>query len=425
MTSRRKLSFASVFGPTVAVLAVLSMGQVSPTSDGTFGDPLPGLTAAEQARFSAGKTSFESPEGVSDGLGPVFNENSCVACHTVVVGTTNVTGGGSSRLETRFGLTPSSTGVFDPLDGSGASGLNLGGSLMQDHAIGGPFCCDSVSNQPVTFVPEVVPSQANTVAQRRTTPLFGLGLVDNVPDQTLINLQAQTGGTANMVFDVASGQTKVGRFGWKCQQASLFAFSGDAYLNEMGITTPRFPASNVGFIMENCPQGMCSQLGANPGPSNPPDRTNDADLSSLVAFTDFMTFLGAPPQKPQSGTTNVGQNVFFKLGCNVCHVPSLTTGPNSSGALNRVTFFPYSDFLLHDMGSLGDGIVQGSAGPRMMRTAPLWGVRLQTVLLHDGRASSIRQAILMHAGQAQAARDGFVNINPNQQSGLIDFLKTL
>jgi CxxC motif-containing protein (DUF1111 family) len=420
--SKKRVAGATVFGPVVAVLAVLSMGQLPSTSP-NFGDPLPNLTAAEQASFAAGKTSFESPEAVSDGLGPVFNENACVVCHTTVVNGVSVTGSGSARLETRFGFT-SSTGVFDPLDGTGPSGLNLGGSLMQDHAIGGPFCCDSVSGQPVTFVPEVVPPQANTVAKRRTTPLFGLGLVNNVPDQTLIDLQGQTGGTVNMVIDIASGQTKVGRFGWKCQQATLFAFSGDAYLNEMGITTPRYP-SGMGFIMENCPQGMCSELGANPGPSHPPDGTNDPDLSSLVAFTNFMTFLGAPPQVPFTVEAQQGRGTFNRIGCATCHVPSLTTGPSSSAALNQVTFFPYSDFLLHHMGTLGDGIAQGSAGPRMMRTAPLWGVRLQTVLLHDGSATTIRQAILRHAGQAKAARDAFADLSDNQQEALVTFLKSL
>jgi CxxC motif-containing protein (DUF1111 family) len=347
---------------------------------------------------------------VEEGLGPVFNEASCVACHNV-----GATGGGSTRLETRFGLTVN--GVFDPLDGFGASGLSLGGSLIQDHGIG--------FFNGVNFVGEVVPPQANTVARRRTTPLFGLGLVDNVPDQTFIDLQQQTGGRANMVFDVASNQTKVGRFGWKCQQASLFAFSGDAYLNEMGITTPRFPASGVGFINENCPQGNCALLAANPGPSNPPDGTNDADLSSLVAFTDFMTFLGPPPRGDITAQVQQGATLFGQIGCANCHVPSLTTGPNASAALDQVTFFPYSDFLLHDMGSLNDGIAQGGARTNEMRTAPLWGLRLLTTFLHDGSANNIPQAILRHDGEGAAARNAFSRLKESQKNDLIAFLKSL
>src|SRR5262245_4370454 len=145
--SRKYVAFASVFGPVVAVLAVVSMGQVTTTSQPRFGDPLPGLTADEQARFLAGQDEFEEEEGVADGLGPVFNENSCVACHTTVVGGVSVTGSGSTRLETRFGRTDN--GVFDPLDGSGPSGLALGGSLMQDRGIGRVGA--------VNYVAEVVP----------------------------------------------------------------------------------------------------------------------------------------------------------------------------------------------------------------------------------------------------------------------------
>src|SRR5262249_8899933 len=108
-----------------------------------------------------------------------------------------------------------------------------------------------------------------------------------------------------------------------------------------------------------------------------------------------------------------------------CHVPSLTTGPNSSAALNNVTFFPYSDFLMHDMGSLNDGIAQAGAAPNEMRTAPLWGVRLLTTLLHDGSAKNIPQAILRHAGQGVAARNAFAALNHGQQTALVAFLKAL
>jgi CxxC motif-containing protein (DUF1111 family) len=413
MVWKKNVVVASVFGPGVAVLAVLCMGQAAaPTPN--FGDTLPGLTASEQARFVAGKASFESPETLADGLGPVFNENACVVCHTTLVAGKSVTGAGSSRLETRFGLTPPSTGVFDPLDGTGASGLNRGGSLMQDHAIG------LVGG--INYVPEVVPPEANVVARRRTTPLFGLGFVDNVPDDTLKQIAEleqkyvpSTAGRVALVYDVAYSQSnRVGRFGWKCQQATLFAFSGDAYLNEMGITTPM-------FTLENCPQGNCALLN-NPFLKRAP---NDANNSSLMAFTDFMTFLGAPPRVALTDQAKQGAQLFANIGCINCHLPALKTGPSSSAALNEVTFFPFSDFLLHDMGSLGDGIAQANAGQHEMRTAPLWGVRLQTVLLHDGSAKSIPEAILKHAGQGEAASDAFAGLNASQQAALVAFLNSL
>jgi CxxC motif-containing protein (DUF1111 family) len=409
--SKKKTVVASVFGLVVAVLAVSSMGQVATPPPSGFGGTLPGATAAEVAAFNTGKAAFESAEDVVDGLGPVFNENACVACHSV-----GATGGGSTRLETRFGSTDMN-GVFDPLAG-------LGGSLLQDHAIGLVGA--------ITYVPEVVPFVANTVAKRRTTPLFGLGLVNNVPDETLVaiaNIEQSsspaTAGRVSMVTDAASGQTRAGRFGWKCQQATLFSFSGDAYLNEMGITTPLFPN-------ENCPQGDCLDFPVgpppqfNPGNSALPTVPNDATNDTLVAFTNFMTFLAPPPRGAMTSDVQKGKVMFARIGCLNCHLDSLTTGPNASAALNRVTFFPFSDFLLHDMGSLNDGIAQPPAGgTHEMRTAPLWGVRLLTTFLHDGRASNLTDAILAHDGQGRAARDEFAGLSDTRKAQLIAFLNSL
>jgi CxxC motif-containing protein (DUF1111 family) len=408
---RKRLAFAIGIGPIVAAMAVLSMGQVAtptstptpnpnPGSGGGIGDPLPNVTNDELARFLAGQAAFEDEEDVADGLGPVFNENSCVTCHEI-----GATGGGGTRLETRFGRYHHN-GMFDPM-------AYLGGSLMQDQGIG------LVGG--VNYVAEVVPSRATVVASRRTIPLFGLGLVDNVPDMVFQQLawQAQscnspTAGRVNMVLNAATGEMGVGRFGWKCQQPALLSFAGDAYLNEMGITTPMFPN-------ENCPQGRCGLL---QNPALPPV-PNDSDNSSLVEFADFMTFLAPVPRRPSHRRTEQGSQLFSQIGCDDCHVRSLQTGPNHSAALDSVIFFPYSDFLLHDMGSLGDGIAQSGAGPREMRTAPLWGVRLAQTLLHDGSATNLTDAILAHDGQARAARNRFAALSDDQQAQLIAFLKSL
>jgi hypothetical protein len=215
--SSRKLTVAGVLGPFVAVLAVLSTGQIAGTN---IGGPLPNVTDDEQARFVAGQATFANVEtAADDGLGPVFNENACAVCHNVWA-----IGGGSTRLETRLGTM--TDGVFDPM-------TDMGGSLMQDHAIG------LVGG--INYVAEVVPASppfpraATIVAERRTTPLFGLGLVDNVPDSLLMQIAQfeqerapDTAGRVNIVVDRASGQQRVGPFGWKCQQATLFTFSGDA-----------------------------------------------------------------------------------------------------------------------------------------------------------------------------------------------------
>jgi CxxC motif-containing protein (DUF1111 family) len=297
-------------------------------------------------------------------------------------------------------------GQFDPM-------TEFGGSLIQTTGIG--------LYNGVDFVGEVVPVQATISAGRRTTPLFGLGLVNAVPDATLqqlANLEQQftpnTAGRVNVLTDQATGEPIAGRFGWKCQQGSLFTFSGDAYLNEMGITTPLFPS-------ENCPQGNCALLAANPAPSNP----NEPDNDDLEAFTSFMSLLAPPPSVALSSSAKSGAKTFVAIGCVNCHFPALQTGNNSIAALSNVTFFPYSDFLLHDMGSLADGIAQSGAGQTEMRTAPLWGVRVLTTFLHDGRASSLSQAILMHAGQGLAARNQFAALRKSDQANLIAFLNSL
>jgi CxxC motif-containing protein (DUF1111 family) len=387
---------------SVLAAGLAAAGLIGGGSGTQFGDPLPGLSADQLALFTQGKTGFQTKESAQDGLGPVFNEQSCATCHG-----TPATGGSGARLETRFGR--SAFGVFDPL-------ASLGGSLMQDHAI------DASTGYTGTFVfvPEVVPPQANVTAQRRTTPLFGFGLVEAVPDDTLTMLAlmqagSPTAGRTSQVTNLVTGKPAVGRFGWKAQVATLFDFAGDAYLNEMGVTTPLFPN-------ENCPQGNCAALAFDPLPSNVP---NDSDNSSLDAFAAFMRLLAPPPRGPMTFAARAGADVFRRIGCASCHHPVLQTGPNVVPALDRVTFAPFSDFLLHDMGSLGDGIAQADAGPREMRTAPLWGVSAQPSLLHDGRATTLEGAILAHDGQARDSRNRFNRLGTFDRQTLIAFLKSL
>jgi len=390
---------SGVTGPPSPESVVASF-EVLPASR-NFGDPLAHLTAAELVLCDSGKADFEAVETVvPDGLGPVFNEKACVACH---LGPGNAVGGTINRLETRFGR--SSGGAFDPL-------VNLGGSLLQDHAIG--LVADGF-----TFVPEVVPPEANVVAQRITTPLFGLGLVDAVPDEELLQLarfeaatSPATAGTPSMTTEIRTGLTRVGRFGWKAQNPTLHQFAGDAYLNEMGITNPEFP-------QENCPQGDCSVLVHNPVPA-----LND-DGSGVKKFTDFMTLLAPPPRGGLSLQVLAGSRIFALTGCADCHTPALVTGPSPVRALSRKVFQPFSDFLLHDMGSLGDGIVQGTATGRQIRTAPLWGVRVRTRLLHDGRATSLAAAVLAHDGQGERARNRFAGLSARARDELLAFLNSL
>jgi CxxC motif-containing protein (DUF1111 family) len=149
------------------------------------------------------------------------------------------------------------------------------------------------------------------------------------------------------------------------------------------------------------------------------------DNSSIQAFADFMTLLGPPPRGQRTDQTRAGARLFANIGCANCHLPALRTGPNPVAALDQVTFFPFSDFLLHDMGRLGDGIEQSGAGTREMRTAPLWGVRALTSFLHDGRAATLEAAILAHHGQGRRARDQFAALGGGDRASLIAFLNSL
>jgi len=271
---------------------------------------------------------------------------------------------------------------------------------------------------------EKIPAQANVVAERQTTPLFGLGLIEAIPDQTILRNAGSrkpdgVSGRASIVLDVATGQQRVGRFGWKAQQATLLAFAGDAYLNEVGITSRLFPH-------ENAPNGDTNLLALADTVEDPEDEIDPATgKADIDTFADFMRFLAPPPPLPLTSSANSRQTIFNQLGCAVCHVPQMQTGTNSIAALDRKTVRLYSDLLLHDMGSVGDGIAQGTARPREMRTPPLWGARASAPYLHDGRAATLSQAIAAHDGEGKAARDRYYRLGFTQRRQLMDFLNSL
>ena len=362
-----------------------------------FGDPLPGLTAAQMAAFIDGRDDFENAETPAGGLGPIFNRDSCVACHNGPA-----VGGSSPIFVTRFGSFIN--GVFDPL-------ADLGGSLLQERAI-------------VPQAREIVPPLANVVAHRESTPLFGLGLMEAIPDATILaGVKAApvdgVKGKAAMITDVVSGNQRVGRFGWKAQQATVLAFAADAYRNEMGITNRFFPT-------ENAPNGNLTLLAQFDKVADPEDTVDPATGKTDVdKVADFMQLLGPPPALPLSPSAAQGRNVFNQVSCNLCHTPSMMTGANAVPALNFKVVNLFSDLLLHDMGSLGDGIEQGPAGTREMKTAPLWGLRASPPYLHDGRAPTVDAAIRGHDGEAKGSRDRYNALSPTARQQLIDFLLTL
>jgi len=375
-------------GPTTVVVA---------KSTATFGDPIPGLSATQLAEFAEGRNDFQDVDNAASGLGPVFNNVSCVACHSAPA-----IGGGSVILETRFGRLDN--GSFDPL-------TQFGGSLLQDNAID-------------PHAKETLPPAANIVAKRMTTPLFGAGLIEAIPDATIMQNANPHGldritGRVSVVQDVVTGQTRVGRFGWKAQQATLLAFAGDAYLNEIGITSRLFPT-------ENAPNGSAALLAEYDLVADPEDTVDPATgKADIDHFADFMRVLAPPPTVNLTATARNGKDIFDKLGCDSCHIPAMSTGPSTIAVLDRKSVPLYSDLLLHNMGSLGDGIAQGTARPKEMRTAPLWGLRVRGLFLHDGRAGTVDAAIRMHDGEADHARDRYNKLDPRDQRQLLEFLNSI
>jgi len=362
-----------------------------------LGQALPGLTEAQLIAFVDGRESFRETETVADGIGPIFNDVSCVACHNA-----GGVGGGSRRTVTRFGRTVN--GVFDPLEA-------LGGSLLQARSIN-------------PAVREVVPRQANVVAQRVSTPIFGAGLIEAIPDSAIVlgTLRAKPAGIAgkvSVVEDVVSGEKKIGRFGWKAQQATILAFSGDAYLNEMGITNRFFPE-------ENAPNGNTALLARFDQVADMEDTIDPADGKADVdRLADFMQLLAPPARLAVTGNAVQGERLFATMDCASCHTPSMRTGKHEIAALSEKNVGLFSDLLLHDMGALGDGIAQGTAGVREMRTAPLWGLRLRPTYLHDGRANSVDAAIRAHDGEAAGARNKYNAASAADRAALLAFLATL
>jgi CxxC motif-containing protein (DUF1111 family) len=369
----------------------------NPRPAGHLGEPLPDLTREQLNAFTEGLGEFEAVEVPEGGLGPIFNNTSCAICHSVPA-----IGGSSATLVTRFGRLEG--GHFDPL-------TQLGGSLLQSQAI-----------DPGAL--EKIPDDAAIVVHRQSTPLFGAGLVEAIPDGAILELARRRKadgvlGRAAMVEDVATGRTRVGRFGWKAQQATLLSFAGDAYLNEMGITSRLFPT-------ENAPNGDQEKLAQFDHYADPEDVVDPVTGKGDIDFVaDFMRFLAPPPVPRVTGAVQTGFNSFVRLGCAECHVPTLFTAPNRIRALDRKPVTLFSDLLLHDMGALNDGIAQADAYGNEMKTAPLWGLKYSAPYLHDGRAPTITDAIQGHDGEALPARDRFNKLTANQQNQLLEFLNAL
>ncbi len=365
-----------------------------------------------QVVFDKGRARFEENETVASGLGPLYNAQSCGACHGAPV-----TGGISQITELRAGHVDRN-GEFIPA---------AGGSLINERAID-------------PSIQEYVPPSETIRVLRTSLNTLGDGFVEAVDDATLRALAASqasatAGQIAGQIIEVpvleAPGETRVGRFGWKNQHASLLSFAADAYLNEMGITN-RF------LTTENTSMGLSVALYdavADPEDSpNKPEGSQDID-----AFAAYMRATKAPPRDAARAATAdavAGSALFDQVGCNICHTRTLTTAPAGTvinggtliipEALGNKIIHPFGDFLLHDVGT-GDGIVQngGASTARLLRTAPLWGLRTRTRTMHDGQSLTPGDAILRHAGEASAVIRKYRALTAVERRQLLAFLDSL
>jgi CxxC motif-containing protein (DUF1111 family) len=472
---RKQFSSLLVFAAFATVGCGELSGDVTTSQAFAIGDTLPGLQADADLLAEA-REAFLAAEGIGDGVGPIFNLNACGGCHT-----NGAIGGAGEQIERRFGRF--ANGVFNPLE-------NRGGSLRQLFTVANfnnpnlPAASRgrcSPGNPTLCCVPQEVDAAEATVRNvgRRTQPLFGLGLVDAMPDSFFDGLAAAQPASIRGIVNrgpvvipnpgdptQSLNSTRVTRFGWKAGVPSLMQFSADAYVNEMAITTQSCfrGASLNAFALESAPNGVpvpdgCDDLaerqtGPNPGGltatqwaqvddavgSCNGNRTEIQD--DVFLFAVFMTALApAPRDLSDQVAISRGQPIFTQIGCNGCHVTTTFRTPANPAPLDingageetirvpgNFAFNPFSDFLTHDMGSLGDQI--GNAGDslvatRRMRTQPLWGIRFQNKLLHDGRCSDIACAIRAHDGQAAAARNAFNALSGANQHNLVQYVRSL
>ncbi len=423
---------------TFALVAVATQSPDAPTG---FDNKTNGMV--DDATHQADQTKFDEVEQLSDGLGPLYNAQSCRECHQ-----SPVSGAASQVTELRVGHN-GPDGHFRTPDIPIAHGAEVisGRSLVNDRAI-----CPNAAF-PDKEIQERVPETETIRTFRLSLNLLGDGFVEAVADQTLIDLskaqcKSSHGKICGQILYVpiveAPGQMGVGRFGWKDQHASLLSFSGDAYLNEMGITN-RLQPDEVTSICNSA--------------SEPNDTLGPDGLFDIDHFARFIRATKAPARDAQlasGAAAKKGLGLFDKIGCATCHVETLTTAPagtkiNGStfavpAALGSIALHPYGDFLMHDVGT-GDGILQAirehyghnvfqqmsdymskqnfESSRNKIRTAPLWGVRLRPRLMHDGASLTLLEAITRHRGEASHVTQQFEKLKRPDQEAIIEFLKSL
>lgn len=430
--------------PLAALGRLGGPATVSVEGPHAFSLAAPGLSAKDRRAFSVGNAFFRdnwviapaSAEG-RDGLGPLFNANSCSACHME-------DGRGSVPLDGEVGL---GIVVFiSPRDADGEPHPAYGGQL-HDQAIPGVVPEASIRLTPVATPgrypdgtsyelsrwdvafenPAYGPLDGIRHSLRVGQQLVGVGLLEAIDDATLLALEdpddRDGDGISGRVHRVvgADGTVGIGRFGWKASQPTLKAQVIAALHEDLGITSRTRPN-------EAATSAQVAALGAPSGGSP------EIDDHKIARLSHYCRVLAVPAQRrvgdPQ---VEAGRELFTAIGCTACHVPELRTGTHSPiEAFRDVVIRPYTDLLLHDMGDgLADDRRDGEATGREWRTPPLWGLGLLKVVnpdarfLHDGRAATIEEAILWHGGEAEASRNRFMSLDASERAALLAFLESL
>ena len=389
------------------------------------GQPLPAVTSGERSVFERGKIAFDEADGVDEGLGPRFNLDSCGGCHSQPS-----LGGSSPALNpqiaaaTKLGALNRIPPFLRPDGPVRVLRLQRGPNGQPDGGVHSLFTITGRADAPPGCrINQPDFSRPDNMVFRIPTPVFGLGLIEAIPDATL---RANLAGSAARRqalgiqgrFNTNGNDGTITRFGWKAQNKSLQIFSGEAYNVEVGVTNELFP-------QEREEDAACWTTA---GPEDRADHDRGT-FSDVELFTQFMRFLDAPRRAPAAPATLRGQQLFDSAGCATCHTPLLRTGRSASAALHEKEALLYSDLALHRMGQrLDDGVTQGVARGEEWRTAPLWGLGQRIFFLHDGRARDLDDAIRQHDSPGSEARQVIQNYNglrPEQRQDLLAFLRSL
>lgn len=437
------LAAIALFGGAAVTHAQIDPGVRSGPSGA--GAPLPGLTANEIAFFDAGRDDFAEAEGVGDGLGPRFNLDGCGGCHLQPdVGGTSPPVNPQVSVATAFGAQNTVPSFITPNGPIREARFKWGPGGIPDGGVHALFVIsgrvdDTGNASGCNITQENFAQQLafNNVIFRIPTPVFGLGLMEEIPDKTILTNLAANGslkalkGISGRVNRNGNDGT-IARFGWKAQNISGLVFSGEAYNVEMGITNEMFQVerdetANCQFAQ--LPNDVTNLEGATPLET----------VGAVEKFAFFMRFLAPPtPSTTQpGGSASIGRGLtaFNNVGCALCHTPTLTTGNTTVAALRNKNVNLYSDLAVHNMGpGLADDVAQGGASGDEFRTAPLWGLGQRVFFLHDGRTSDLNAAIQAHKSygngfygpsEANTVINSFNSLSASSKQDLLNFLRSL